>query len=160
MSVAVLVTSDGHVFSGRAFGAIGEVVAPALIDTSVADYSRVLSMGESEGKIAVFASPHIGNVGLPAPFEPLARGVVVREASRIASNWQSQGELEPALRAAGVAGIEGIDTRALVKLLVQNPDLRVGIFSGAVIDSYDLEEGERTPRDLVKCLQNRVKGAN
>lgn len=160
MSIAVLVTSDGHVFSGRAFGAIGEVVAPAVIDASVADYPRVLASADNEGKIVLFASPHIGNVGLPDAFEPKAVGVVVREASKVASNWQAKAELEPALRAADVVGIEGIDTRALVKLLVKSPDLRVGIFSGAVIDSHDLEEGERIPRDLVNCLQSRVKGVN
>ncbi|MDO5034092.1 MAG: carbamoyl-phosphate synthase domain-containing protein [Actinomycetaceae bacterium] len=157
MKPALLITSDGHVFRGSAYGASGFVSGLVEIDSSVSDYQKSLEAATSSGKVVVFTTPHIGNVGVSANPALVASGIVVREAALRASNWQSQGELETALEDAGVVGIQEVDTRALVKLAIRDESLRVGIFSGGELPEVDIDAP--LPKSIVEQMCDRVREA-
>ena len=121
---ALLVLTDGEVFEGEAIGAdapggvsSGEVV----FNTVMSGYQEVITDPSYAGQIITFTYPHIGNYGVaPADFEasrPFCRGVVVRELARRHSNHRAEESLDAMLRAHGVSGIGGIDTRRLTRIL-------------------------------------------
>jgi carbamoyl-phosphate synthase small subunit len=97
--------------------AAGEVV----FNTVLSGYQEVLTDPSYAGQIISFTNPHIGNYGVNrTDFEarrPFCRGVVVRELSRRRSSWRADGDLDALLRGYGIAGIAGIDTRRLTRLL-------------------------------------------
>jgi carbamoyl-phosphate synthase small subunit len=118
---ALLVLADGTTFEGEAIGAdptpaaAGEVV----FNTVLSGYQEVLTDPSYAGQIITFTYPHIGNYGVNrADFEsrrPFCRGVVVRELARRRSSWRADADLDAQLRAYGVAGIAGVDTRKLTR---------------------------------------------
>lgn len=121
---AALVLADGSVFWGETFGRVvpggissGEVV----FNTVLSGYQEVISDPSYAGQIVTFTYPHIGNYGTTTSDNearrPHCRGVIVRELSRRASNYRSQSGLEAYLEHHGLAGITGIDTRRLTRLL-------------------------------------------
>jgi carbamoyl-phosphate synthase small subunit len=118
----LLVLADGTTFEGEwigadpeAGGASGEVV----FNTVLAGYQEVITDPSYAGQIITFTYPHIGNYGVNlADFEsrrPFCRGVVIRELARRRSNWRSQADLDGLLRAYGIPGIAGVDTRKLTR---------------------------------------------
>jgi carbamoyl-phosphate synthase small subunit len=117
-ATACLVLGDGSVFWGRGFGAhsAGEP-AEVCFNTGMTGYQETLTDPSYAGQIITFTFPHIGNVG--ANGEDIeattiaARGLVVRQDVTEASNWRSVQKLDAWLRAQGVAGLAGVDTRAL-----------------------------------------------
>jgi carbamoyl-phosphate synthase small subunit len=135
---AILALEDGTVFTGTAFGAIGERCGEAVFNTSMTGYQEILTDPSYKGQIVTMTYPLIGNYGVnDADIEsvrPRVEGFVVREVSRIASNWRSQKSLEQYLQEHHVVGIEGIDTRALTK------HLRTAGAMKAVLSSDDLDE--------------------
>lgn len=158
MKPAILVTAEGHVFRGSAFGATGHVSGEVSIDNSVAGYVSALESESNAGKIVLFTSSHIGNVGVNAAPSITASGIVVREGSRIASNWQAKGDLPSALVEADVVGIQDIDTRALVQLVVANPLLRIGIFSGESLPGdLELDSDVPIPRALIARMVETIE---
>ncbi len=118
---ALLVLADGTTFEGEAIGAdpspaaTGEVV----FNTVLAGYQEVLTDPSYAGQIITFTYPHIGNYGVNlADFEarrPFCRGVIVRDLARRRSSWRSEADLDAQLRAYGVPGIAGVDTRKLTR---------------------------------------------
>ncbi len=122
---AVLVLADGSLFEGEAIGATpsganttsGEVV----FNTSMTGYQEIITDPSYAGQIITFTSTHIGNYGTTAADDesrrPFCRGVVVRDLARRHSNWRATGDLDSYLRAHGVAGIAGVDTRRLTRHL-------------------------------------------
>ena len=120
MSKAILALADGRVFEGKALGARGETVGEVVFNTSMLGYQEILTDPSYVGQIVTMAAPQMGNVGTNALDEeaahPHAVGMVVREATA-PSNWRSGASLDEYLKAAGVAGMEGLDTRALVRHL-------------------------------------------
>src|SRR5437868_5817924 len=119
--VAKLALEDGTVFTGRRFGAQGETFGEVVFNTSMTGYQEVLTDPSYKGQIVVMTYPLIGNYGVNREDvesrRPQVEGFVVRELSRVPSNFRSQGSLDAYLAANNVLGLEGIDTRALVRRL-------------------------------------------
>ncbi|WP_134773512.1 glutamine-hydrolyzing carbamoyl-phosphate synthase small subunit [Ornithinimicrobium flavum] len=131
---AVLVLEDGRTFRGEAYGAVGRTVGEAVFSTGMTGYQETLTDPSYHRQVVVMTAPHIGNTGVNATDMESSRiwvaGFVVRDPALRPSNWRSQGDLGEALRAAGVVGISGVDTRALTRHLRDEGAMRVGIFSG------------------------------
>ena len=120
MKRAVLALADGTTFEGRAFGSLEERVGEVVFNTSMFGYQEILTDPSYVGQIVTMAYPQMGNVG-PNPDDeesahPHAVGMIVREYSE-PSNWRSKDSLDAYLARAKVAGIEGLDTRRLVRHL-------------------------------------------
>jgi carbamoyl-phosphate synthase, small subunit len=146
---AVLVLEDGTRFSGRAYGATGRTLGEAVFATGMTGYQETLTDPSYAGQIVVMTAPHIGNTGMNDTDMESKKiwvaGYVVREPSRIASNFRSQRSLDADLVDAGIVGISGIDTRALTRHLRSAGAMRAGVFSGA---DAALSAGEQL--DLVR----------
>ncbi|WP_455378467.1 glutamine-hydrolyzing carbamoyl-phosphate synthase small subunit [Petrachloros mirabilis] len=121
MKKALLALADGAVFEGHALGYEGEALGEVVFNTAMTGYQEVLTDPSYKGQIVTMTCPHIGNYGVtPEDVEShriWAEGFVVKEASRLASNWRSRQSLEDYLKSAKIVGIEGIDTRALTRHL-------------------------------------------
>ncbi|MCX7424820.1 MAG: carbamoyl phosphate synthase small subunit, partial [Planctomycetia bacterium] len=119
MTTAKLALEDGTVLTGKAFGAEGEVDGEVCFNTSMTGYQEILTDPSYRGQIVTMTYPEIGNCGVNAADVESRKvhlsGFVIRELSRRASNFRSEGDLNGYLRRQGVVGIEGIDTRALVR---------------------------------------------
>jgi carbamoyl-phosphate synthase small subunit len=118
---AILALADGTIFEGRALGATGERIGEVVFNTAMTGYQEILTDPSYRGQIITMTCPHIGNYGVtPEDVESRriwAEGFVVKESSRLASNWRGTAALQEYLQAANVVGIEGIDTRALTRHL-------------------------------------------
>jgi carbamoyl-phosphate synthase small subunit len=129
-AAAVLVLADGSTFEGEHFGAIpaagvlgvpGIASGEVVFNTALTGYQEVISDPSYAGQIITFTYPHIGNYGVAAADNeaptPFARGVIVRDLARRHSNWRAEGSLEAFLIRCGLAGIAGLDTRRLTRVL-------------------------------------------
>jgi carbamoyl-phosphate synthase small subunit len=129
----MLLLEDGRSFRGEAFGAIGETFGEAVFATGMTGYQETLSDPSYHRQIVVMTAPHIGNTGVnDLDYESAgftAAGVVVRDPSRLASNWRAERELGAELAAAGVVGISGVDTRALTRHLRERGTMRAVVSS-------------------------------
>lgn len=118
---AALVLEDGSVFVGRPFGARTEVAAEVIFNTAMTGYEEVVSDPSYRGQMVVMTHPQIGNYGVAAgrgeSARPWVEALVVRELARRPHHWEGRSELGDHLAAWGVPGVEGIDTRALVRRL-------------------------------------------
>jgi len=121
MKRAVLALADGTIFEGRSFGATGERVGEVVFNTSMFGYQEILTDPSYVGQIVTMAYPEMGNVGATPEDEesehPHAVGMVVRSCTEEPSNWRSKESLNAYLARHGVAGIQGLDTRRLVRHL-------------------------------------------
>ena len=131
MTKAILVLEDGRTFSGASFGAEGETFGEMVFNTSMTGYQEILTDPSYAGQIVCMTYPLIGNYGVnEADVEsrrPWVEGFVVREASRIRSNWRSTLSLDDYLKQNDIVGIEHIDTRALVRHIRDKGAMRAGI---------------------------------
>ena len=136
---ALLVLEDERIFRGESFGAVGESLGEAVFTTGMTGYQETLTDPSYHRQIVVQTAPQIGNTGWNTEDDESARiqvaGYVVRDPSRRASNWRSTGSLQDALRAQGVVGVAGIDTRAAVRHLRERGAMRAGVFSGPSLAS-------------------------
>ena len=118
---AAVALEDGSVFFGTSFGAEGTVSGEFVFNTSMTGYQEILTDPSYKGQVVTMTYPLIGNVGInPEDMEsarPQVEGFVVREVSRRASNYRSREEFGTFLKRHGIVGIEGVDTRAITKLL-------------------------------------------
>ena len=118
-ATAALVLADGAVIWGRGFGAhtLAAPVGEVCFNTGLTGYQETLTDPSYAGQIITFTFPHIGNVGVnPEDIEAAgiaARGVVVKQDVTAPANWRAHQGLDAWLRAQGVTGIAGVDTRAL-----------------------------------------------
>jgi carbamoyl-phosphate synthase small subunit len=130
---AILVLEDGRTFTGETYGAEGETFGEAVFNTGMTGYQETLTDPSYHRQVVVMTAPHIGNTGVndedPESKRIWVAGYVVRDPARRASNWRSQRSLDDELRAQGVVGISGIDTRALTRHLRERGAMRVGISS-------------------------------
>jgi len=117
--LAKLALEDGTVFTGKAFGASGEVDGEVCFNTSMTGYQEILTDPSYRGQIVTMTYPEIGNYGVNSQdvesHKPHLAGFIVREQSRRASNFRADGQLHEYLSRYGLVGMEGIDTRALVR---------------------------------------------
>jgi carbamoyl-phosphate synthase small subunit len=131
---ALLVLEDGRVFRGRAYGAVGETFGEAVFATGMSGYQETLTDPSYHRQVVVQTAPHIGNYGVNDDDAESRRiwvaGYVVRDPSRIASNWRAERTLDDDLVEQGIVGISDIDTRALTRHLRERGAMRVGVFSG------------------------------
>jgi carbamoyl-phosphate synthase small subunit len=134
---AILALADGRVFRGRAFGAIGETVGEVVFNTAMTGYQEVLTDPSYKGQMVCMTYPEIGNVGINREDEESARvyveGFIVKEYIARPSNWRAEMALGEYLERAGIVGLEGIDTRALVR------HIRVAGAQEAVLSSVNLD---------------------
>jgi len=118
---AILALADGRIFEGSGFGAEGEAVGEVVFNTSMTGYQEILTDPSYEGQIVAMTYPEIGNVGVnPEDVEsrrPFVRGFIVKNYTPQPSNWRSAQALHEYMKANRIVGIEGIDTRALVRHL-------------------------------------------
>ena len=153
MEKAVLVLEDGKVFTGYGYGSSGKTLGEVVFCTGMTGYQETLTDPSYAGQIVVQTAPHIGNTGVNARDEESSKvwvsGYVVRDASRIVSNFRSEDSLDNELTKYGVVGIRGIDTRALTRHLRDRGVMRGGVFSGA--------EAGRSIEDLVAEVQGAKK---
>lgn len=116
---AVLALADGTVFRGTAFGARSTSVGEVCFNTSMTGYQEILTDPSYRGQIVTMTYPQIGNYGVNRvdveSWRPHASGLVVRELSPMVSNWRADQDLASYLAENGIPGIQGIDTRALVR---------------------------------------------
>jgi carbamoyl-phosphate synthase small subunit len=115
----LLALTDGSLWPGRAYGAIGERTGEVVFNTSLTGYQEILTDPSYHGQIVVMTATHIGNYGTNADDGESGRawlsGFVVRDASPIRSNWRSTHTLDEYLRDRGIVAISDVDTRALVR---------------------------------------------
>ena len=134
MTIAKLVLEDGRVFEGTAYGKVGETLGELVFATGMTGYQETLTDPSYAGQIVVQTAPHIGNTGVNSRDEESNRvwvaGYVVRDPSRIVSNFRSETSLDNELLKYQVVGISGIDTRALTRHLRDAGAMRAGVFSG------------------------------
>jgi carbamoyl-phosphate synthase small subunit len=125
------VLEDGTVFEGAGFGAGGETLGEAVFNTGMSGYQEVLTDPSYAGQIVTMTAPHIGNYGMnredPESGRPQVAGFVVREVARRASSWRSDSTLAAELEAAGVVGIEGVDTRRLTRRIREGGAMRAAV---------------------------------
>ncbi|MCM3657016.1 glutamine-hydrolyzing carbamoyl-phosphate synthase small subunit [Agromyces mediolanus] len=145
---AVLVLEDGTRYEGRAYGALGRTLGEAVFATGMTGYQETLTDPSYAGQIVLMTAPHIGNTGMNDEDMESAQiwvaGFVVRDPSRVVSNFRSQRSLDDDLADAGIVGISGIDTRAVTRRIRDAGAMRAGIFSG---EEAGLTAGEQL--DLV-----------
>jgi carbamoyl-phosphate synthase small subunit len=153
-----LALEDGKVFAGLAFGAEGEIDGEVVFNTSMTGYQEILTDPSYCGQIVTMTYPQIGNYGInPADAESrkvFLRGFIVRELCGRPSNFRSTQGLSEYLEQAGVIGLQGIDTRALVKHIRTQGALK-GILSTVDLDAQSLvAKAQASPglvgRDLVR----------
>jgi len=135
---AILVLEDGRTFHGASFGAEGETFGEMVFNTSMSGYQEILTDPSYAGQIVCMTYPLIGNYGVNEDDvesrRPWVEGFVVRESSRIASNWRSTETLDAYLKRNNIVGIEHIDTRALVRHIRDKGAMR------SAISTVDLDE--------------------
>ena len=140
---AILALEDGKIFRGTSFGAVGEAYGEVVFNTSLMGYQEILTDPSYKGQMVCMTYPLIGNYGVNREdvesTRPFVEGFIVKEVSRIYSNWRATEDLGSYLKRNHIVGIEGIDTRALTKHLREE-----GAKKG-VISTKDLD-----PKSLVK----------
>lgn len=138
---AILALSDGTVFRGKAFGATGEVSGEVVFNTSMFGYQEILTDPSYDGQLVAMTYPEIGNVGVNAEDvesdRPWVGGFIVREYWPEPSNWRSVQTLDDYMRDHGIVGIEGIDTRALVRH-IRDAGAQPAILAGGDMDESDV----------------------
>ena len=163
MDTAKLALENGTVFTGGAFGARGEIDGEVVFNTSMTGYQEILTDPSYHGQIVTMTYPQIGNYGVNGQDiesgRPWVRGFVIRELSRRVSNFRAQNSLEAFLSDHGIIGVEGVDTRALVRL-TRNQGAMKGVLSTTDLDDASLvEKARRSPglvgRDLAREVMPR-----
>ena len=138
---AFLILEDGNVFEGTSIGSAREVISEIVFNTSMTGYLEVLTDPSYAGQAVVMTYPLIGNYGIcHADMEsgrPWPDGFIVRELSRIPSNFRSEDTIQNFLEVNDIPGISGIDTRALTKILREK-----GTMNGMITtnENYKLDE--------------------
>ncbi len=150
---ALLVLEDGKVFKGVPFGKVGSSLGEIVFATGMSGYQETLTDPSYAGQIVVQTAPHIGNTGMNDRDEESDKiwvsGYVVRDMSRIVSNFRSERTLEADLLRDEVVGISELDTRALTLHLREIGVMRAGIFSGI--------DAEQPVEELVSIVRSAAK---
>ena len=133
---AALVLADGRIFRGRAFGAQGTTLGEAVFTTAMTGYQETMTDPSYHRQIVVATAPQIGNTGWndedgeSRGDKIWVAGLVIRDLSRTVSNWRANRSLEEEMTAQNIIGIQGVDTRAIVRHLRDKGSVAAGIFSG------------------------------
>ncbi|MDD4940386.1 MAG: glutamine-hydrolyzing carbamoyl-phosphate synthase small subunit [Candidatus Omnitrophica bacterium] len=135
---AILALSDGTIYKGESFGASGERCGEVVFNTAMTGYQEVITDPSYKGQIVTMTYPLIGNYGVnnedAESRQAFLEGFVVKEYSKVRSNWRSTQSLGDYMRERGIMGIECIDTRSLTLHIRQAGAMQ------AVLSTEDLEE--------------------
>ena len=138
---AILALEDGRIFRGKGYGAKGECYGEVVFNTSITGYQEIFTDPSYAGQIVVLTNPQIGNYGTTPDdnesVRPYIEGLIVREFSKVSSNWRSQQVAEEYLEQYKVPVLAEIDTRALVRHLRDNGVMR-GVISNLESDTDKL----------------------
>lgn len=162
---AFLILEDGTVFCGTSIGSKREVISEIVFNTSMTGYLEILTDPSYAGQAVVMTYPLIGNYGIcyqdMESKKPWPDGYIIRELSRIPSNFRSEDSIQTILTKYDIPGIYGIDTRALTKILRER-----GTMNGMITtdENYNLEEAKKrikayTCKEVVKkvtCKEKKV----
>src|SRR3954467_2739432 len=128
---AALVLENGTVYRGNGYGARVESIGEVVFNTSITGYQEIVSDPSYAGQIVVMTAPQIGNVGVNKEDVEAKRvvcaGLVIRALSPIPASWRSEATLPQWLEESNVPGIDGIDTRALTRVLRDEGAMRGAI---------------------------------
>ena len=160
---AILGFEDGRVFRGRSWAADGEACGEMVFNTSMTGYQEVLTDPSYAGQIVCMTYPLIGNYGVNAAdaesARPWVEAFVVREASRVASNWRSEETLDSYLRRWNIPAIDGIDTRALVRHIRDKGAMRACLSTIESDETKVIESARNSPsmenRELASVVTTR-----
>lgn len=145
---AILALEDGKIYKGKSFGAQGESYGEVVFNTSMTGYQEILTDPSYKGQMVTMTYPLIGNYGINdedvESCKPFVEGFIVKECSKIASNWRSKKTLGGYLKENDIIGIEGVDTRDLTL------HIRAAGAMKAVLSTTDTNE---------KNLVRKVKGS-
>ncbi|MEI7701847.1 MAG: glutamine-hydrolyzing carbamoyl-phosphate synthase small subunit [Planctomycetia bacterium] len=155
---AKLALANGVVYSGEAFGADGEVDGEVVFNTSMTGYQEILTDPSYTGQIVTMTYPLIGNYGVNAEDVEsrglFLKGFIVRELCEVPSNYRSDESLDSYLRRNHVVGIQGIDTRSLVRQIRTQGAMKGVISTVDLDDASLLRKVQAAPglvgRDLVR----------
>jgi len=162
---AILALEDGRIFRGKGYGAKGECYGEVVFNTSITGYQEIFTDPSYAGQIVVLTNPQIGNYGTnPEDNEanrPYIEGLIVREFSKVSSNWRSQQVAEEYLERFNIPVLADIDTRALVRHLRDRGVMR-GVVSTIETDVEKLVEKARAiPKmdgtDLAKVVSTKQR---
>ena len=148
---AILALEDGRIFHGKGFGAKGECYGEVVFNTSITGYQEIFTDPSYAGQIVVLTNPQIGNYGTNSDdneaTRPYIEGLIVREFSRVSSNWRSQEVAEEYLERYKIPVLAEIDTRALVRHLRDHGVMR-GVISTLETDTDEAgRQGALHPQD-------------
>ncbi len=155
---ARLALETGRVFEGNGFGAVGETAGEVVFCTALSGYQEIMTDPSYQGQIVVMTYPHIGNYGTAPDFneskKPHVAGYVAREFSPMASHWKAVERIDDYMKKHGIVGLDGIDTRALVRHLRDQGVCRGVISTENVSSSALVDRAKKQPSmagaDLVK----------
>ncbi|MBU1726171.1 MAG: glutamine-hydrolyzing carbamoyl-phosphate synthase small subunit [Candidatus Omnitrophica bacterium] len=146
---AVLALEDGTIFKGISFGAEGERQGEVVFNTSMCGYQEIITDPSYKGQIVAMTYPLIGNYGInPEDVESrriFLEAFIVKEYSKIASNWRSQKSLGDYFKENNILGIEGIDTRKLTLHIRESGAMK------AVLSTVDLDEKSLVKKAAGSC---------
>ncbi|MCS7181313.1 MAG: glutamine-hydrolyzing carbamoyl-phosphate synthase small subunit, partial [bacterium] len=153
-----LVIEDGTIYKGKIFGAEGEKFGELIFNTSMTGYQEIIYDPSYKGQIVVMTYPLIGNYGTNnqdvESYKIHLEGFVVKEKSKIYSNWRSEKSLEELFVENGIIGIEDVDTRKITEIIRDKGAQKGGIFTGEKDPKEMLEKVRKSPslvgRDLIK----------
>src|SRR5246500_1590114 len=151
---ALLVLADGTVLEGFGFGAEGQAVGEVCFNTAMTGYEEILTDPSYAGQIITFTFPHIGNVGtneedietVNMAATPGARGVVLHSAITRPSSYRATRHLDQWLKARGVIGLSGLDTRALTGL-IRKHGMPNAVIAHAPDGAFDLAALKKQARE-------------
>lgn len=151
MQTAYLILADGTVFEGKSIGATGSTIGETVFTTGMTGYLETLTDPSYYGQIVTQTFPLIGNYGdIPQDYESKkswVRGYIVRELCDQPSNFRCSGQLNDFLKAQGIIGICGIDTRALTKRLRES-----GVMNGMIVSGKSAEKLQ--PKELLAKIRD------
>jgi carbamoyl-phosphate synthase small subunit len=153
-ATAVLVLADGRVLEGYGLGAEGSAVGEVCFNTAMTGYEEILTDPSYAGQLITFTFPHIGNVGtndedietVNMAATPGARGVILRAAITDPSNYRATRDLDQWLRARGIIGLSGIDTRALTAM-IREVGMPNAVIAFSKTGQFDLEALKKEARE-------------
>ena len=150
MKTAILLLSDGSLFEGFSFGSLGETIGEVCFNTGMTGYQEILTDPSYCKQIVTMTSPHIGNYGINdedmESQKVQVSGFVVKEETKVPSNWRSKESIGDYLRKEKIVGIQNIDTRALTKHIRDN-----GAMNG-IISTEENDIGILKKKFLKNCL--------
>jgi carbamoyl-phosphate synthase small subunit len=157
---AILALADGRTFEGTGFGAEGQALGEVVFNTSMTGYQEILTDPSYQGQLVAMTYPEIGNIGVnPEDVEsrkPFVKGFIVKNYTSQPSNWRAAQPLHEYMRAHAIVGIQGIDTRSLVRHL-RDHGSQEGVISTLTADAQELvAKAQASPGLVGKDLVSQV----